>query len=134
MRNNNRDSKRYYAWMDKAQDDLNAASILRAHGGSMHIVAFHCHQSIEKALKGYLLYKTGNHYDGHNLSYLCKVAMRQDSNFREWLDESASLNSYYIRSRYPSDVAVPFSEERLRSAYIMAERMYRYISKEIYTD
>lgn len=68
-----RDSMYYYKWLDKALCDLQAARILLTWGGDPSNVAFHCQQAIEKALKGYLLFRTGRHYDGHNLTYLCRA-------------------------------------------------------------
>ena len=63
------DSCFYYKWLDKALCDLQAARLLLTYGGDHYNIAFHCQQAIEKALKGYLLFRTGRHFDGHNLTY-----------------------------------------------------------------
>ena len=102
-RNRHRDSDRYYKWLDQAQCDLHSAKILMIHGGDWKSVAFHCQQAIEKALKGFILFKTDRHIDGHNLTYLCKQAVKEDRSLREYLDESAALNHFYIETRYPTD-------------------------------
>ena len=68
------DSCFYYKWLDKALCDLQAARLLLTYGGDHYNIAFHCQQAIEKALKGYLLFRTGRHFDGHNLTYLCRQA------------------------------------------------------------
>ena len=60
------DSHFYYKWLDKALCDLQCARLLLTYGGDAYNIAFHCQQAIEKALKGYLLYRTGKHFDGHN--------------------------------------------------------------------
>ena len=65
-RKGGRDSLYYYKWLDKALLDLQAARILMTWNGDTCNIAFHCQQAIEKALKGYLLFKTGRHFDGHN--------------------------------------------------------------------
>ncbi len=67
-----------------------------------NLSAFHCQQAIEKALKSYILLKSGLLVDGHNLTWLCKQAMRYDPKFSDWLDESAALNRCYIETRYPA--------------------------------
>ena len=72
------DSHFYYKWLDKALCDLQCARLLLTYGGDNYNIAFHCQQAIEKALKGYLLYRTGRHFDGHNLTYLCRQAIQQD--------------------------------------------------------
>ena len=90
------DSHFYYKWLDKALCDLQCARLLLTYGGDAYNIAFHCQQAIEKALKGYLLYRTGKHFDGHNLTYLCRQAIRLDPDgFSEYLDESAALSSRY---------------------------------------
>ena len=52
------DSHFYYKWLDKALCDLQCARLLLTYGGDNYNIAFHCQQAIEKALKGYLLYRT----------------------------------------------------------------------------
>ena len=71
-RKGGRDSLYYYKWLEKALLDLQAARVLLTWGGDPCNIAFHCQQAIEKALKGFLLYRTGRHFDGHNLTFLCR--------------------------------------------------------------
>jgi len=129
------DSPFYYKWLDKALSDLQCARILFTYGGDNYNVAFHCQQAIEKALKGYLLYRTGRHFDGHNLTFLCRQAIKFDEKvFFEFLEISAILNDMYIETRYPTDL--PFSiEERDIQRYIdVGERMFAAIRKDLYKD
>jgi HEPN domain-containing protein len=128
------DSRKYYEWLDHAQMDIQSARILLSYGGSSEATAFHCQQAIEKALKGYILFKTGSHVDGHNLTYLCRQAMRQDRGFVEYLDESAQLNRYYIETRYPSDIPLEFTQEQILHVLYMAEAMFRHISSLIFNE
>jgi len=131
---NRSDSRRYYDWLDKAQSDIRGALILKTYGGDNSLVAFHCHQAIEKALKGYLLYKTGRHFDGHSLIFLCRQAARQDETFREYVDESTILNDYYIETRYPTDIPTEVTDDEVIRLYTMAEQMFRMIKLEIYEE
>ena len=109
------DSCFYYKWLDKALCDLQAARLLLTYGGDHYNIAFHCQQAIEKALKGYLLFRTGRHFDGHNLTYLCRQAIQLDSKaFSEYLDESAALNDLYIETRYPTDLPFEIDELEVR--------------------
>ena len=121
------DSRRYFDWLERAECDLDSARILKDNNGDNCNAAFHCQQCIEKALKGYLLYKTGKHVDGHNLTFLCRSACRIDRKFDEWLDESTSLNRYYIETRYPTDVGFDISDKGLERVYNMARDMYEFI-------
>lgn len=133
-RKGGRDSLYYYKWLDKALLDLQAARILMTWNGDTCNIAFHCQQAIEKALKGYLLFKTGRHFDGHNLTYLCRQAVQQDELFTEWLDESAALNNLYIETRYPTDLPVAIDEHACRQYFSMAENMFAAIRQELYDE
>ena len=53
------DSLRYKDWFEKAAHDLRGAEILMEHDGGNDLVAFHCQQTMEKMLKGWLLKTTG---------------------------------------------------------------------------
>ena len=128
------DSLYYYKWLDKALADLQAARILLTWHGDPSIIAFHCQQAIEKALKGYLLYKTGRHHDGHNLTFLCRQATNQDKLFAEWLPESAELNNLYIETRYPNDLPLRITEIECNSYLTMAEQLFLAIRHELYGD
>ena len=49
------DSRIYEDWFRKARTDLDSAKILSEHGGDPSTVAFLSQQTIEKALKGFIL-------------------------------------------------------------------------------
>jgi HEPN domain-containing protein len=125
------DSKKFYEWIDRAGEDLEAAKLLINSDDTLNAAAFHCQQCIEKALKGYILFKTRSHVDGHNLTWLCRQAMKNDQRFTEWLDESTALNRYYIETRYPSDIPFGLTREMVDSVYNMAVKMYKFICQEI---
>ena len=126
------DSRYYYKWLEKALSDLQSARILLTWGGDEMAVAFHCQQAIEKALKGYLLFRTGRHFDGHNLTFLCRQATMCDDRFIEYLDESAALNNYYIETRYPTDLPFEITEVQMYKILAMAEDMFHMIRRELY--
>jgi HEPN domain-containing protein len=58
------DSKRYNDWLEKAGRDLKSANVLKHNDCGNDMVTFHCQQSIEKALKGYLLKQIGQVIEG----------------------------------------------------------------------
>lgn len=131
-RKGNTDSQYYYKWLEKALSDLQSARILLTWGGDEMAVAFHCQQAIEKALKGYLLFKLGRHFDGHNLTFLCRQAAMVDDRFARYLGESAALNNYYIETRYPTDLPFEITEAQIHNIIIMAEDLFGVIRQELY--
>jgi HEPN domain-containing protein len=124
------DSTRYRDWLDRACEDISCAKILREDEKCHNSAAFHCQQCIEKALKAYILLKEDRLVDGHNLTWLCRQAMRLDSRFDEWLDESASLNKCYIETRYPADLPLALDRAEVERYYGMAQGMYKFIRSE----
>lgn len=126
------DSRFYYKWLDKALSDLQSARVLKTWNADPCAVAFHCQQAIEKALKGYLLFKTGRHFDGHNLTFLCRQAIQFDEQFRDYLEDSAELNSYYIETRYPTDLPFVITEQQEIKLLQMAEDLFSVIREELY--
>jgi HEPN domain-containing protein len=133
-REGNGDSRRYYEWLERAGDDIAAAELLLNSENTLCAAAFHCQQCIEKALKGYILYKTDQHLDGHNLTWLCRQAVKSDRHFEEWLDDSVILNRYYIETRYPADIPLKIDKATVSRAYNMALEMYKFTCLEVYKD
>jgi HEPN domain-containing protein len=125
------DSKKYLDWLDKAKDDLRAAELLLSSDETLDMAAFHCQQCIEKAIKGYLLYVTHFNVDGHNLTYLCRQAIRYNSHFTLWLENSAVLNRYYIETRYPADIPLKIEKSYIQDVYTIALSMYNFICSEL---
>ena len=126
-RSNNRDSRRYADWLNAAYDDLRAAQMLSADDTLNNATAFHCQQCVEKALKGFILCRTGSGADGHNLTWLCRRAVELDKQFSQWLDESASLNKYYIETRYPTDSPTEIEDSFIPRIVKMATAVFDYV-------
>lgn len=121
------DSKRYYDWIYHAWLDRMTAERLKNESLLYYTAAFHCQQCIEKALKGYLLFKSRKLMDGHNLTWLCKQAAMMDSGFIQWIDESAVLNRYYIETRYPADIPLEINGAQMESLMKMCRDMMDFI-------
>jgi HEPN domain-containing protein len=130
----NTDSHRYFDWLERAHEDIQSAEKLLDSEDTLNAAAFHCQQCIEKALKGYILFKTHQHVDGHNLTWLCRQAIKSDRRFAKWLDESVVLNRYYIETRYPADIPLALDSITVNRSYDMARAMYRFICDEVYDE
>lgn len=128
------DSRRYFDWLERAGEDIHAAGKLIDCPQTLNACAFHCQQCSEKALKGYIIFKTDRHCDGHNLTWLCRQAITIDNKFSEWLDESVALNRYYIETRYPADMPLTLTSKSVYKAYDMASSMYKFVCNAVYED
>ena len=130
-RSNPEDSRHYSDWVNAAYDDLRAAKLLLDDNTLNNCTAFHCQQCAEKALKSFILYKTHQTVDGHNLTWLCRRAAGLDESFKQWLQESATLNRYYIETRYPTDIPTEISDATVYRLYKLTEEMFNYVTDEV---
>lgn len=130
----NSDSKRYFDWLFHAKLDFLAAENLSQDERCYNAVAFHCQQCIEKALKGYLLLKNRKLLDGHNLTWLCKQAVLHDRTFTQWLEKSATLNRYYIETRYPADLPIDITTKTIEDLLLATKEMLDFICEQIRFD
>lgn len=132
--NHSTDSKRYYDWLFHAYQDLLAAKVLiddrRLYGPTV----FHCQQAIEKALKGYMLFKSHRLFDGHNLTWLCKQAAMLEEGFKQWIGKSTLLNRFYIETRYPADIPEEITFELASDILGATEEMVDFVCKCIKFD
>jgi len=131
---NTSDSKRYFDWLFHANLDYLAAGILIKDERCYPATAFHCQQCIEKALKGFMLFKNRRLFDGHNLTWLCKQAMLMDEHFREYIKDSVALNKYYIETRYPADIPFDIDFDTIQNLFSITSKMLDFICDEIRFD
>ncbi|HWQ75477.1 MAG TPA: HEPN domain-containing protein, partial [Syntrophomonas sp.] len=105
------DTLRHLEWLEMAKKDIQGAEILFDHDADNGIICFHCQQSIEKSLKGFLIFVTGVLHDGHSLVKLCKKAANHNALFSDMLKDMAFVNTYYIETRYPAEDPLLVSKE-----------------------
>jgi HEPN domain-containing protein len=125
------DSRRYIDWIKYAKTDYSAAVLLAKDPQCFMPASFHCQQCIEKALKAYLLYKKHRHYDGHNLTWLCRQAVIIDAEFEKFLFKSTVLNRYYIETRYPADIQLEVTSENIKELLHDTKEMLEFISARV---
>ena len=125
------DTDKYNEWFAMGDKDLRSAKILFDHDADNEIVCFHCQQTLEKYLKGYLIAVTGELQEGHNLLKLCKKAMQQDNKFNEFLKDMALVNAFYIETRYPALDPLVVSKEDTEECFRIVEKVLTRIKKLI---
>lgn len=132
------DSRRYEDWLVCAEADLYAARLLCARDETLELSAFHCHQAIEKTLKGFYLYHKDYAPDGHNLTYLMRICIKIDTELDRWFDESIELNNFYISTRYPSDFPLNIDYDKASHCFQNAKHIYTYVlnllTEEVFDD
>jgi len=117
-------------WLDRAQDDLNAAHALLNYPDLTHVAAFHAQQATEKALKALLEEYDLGLLKTHSLTRLLEVVKtRLILNFdQDMLDR---LEAVYIEARYPSELGLlPYgkpTQKDAREFCVFAQEAYRQI-------
>ena len=125
------DSTKPRDWLYKAKQDLESSWILLQNDGPEETIAFHAHQAIEKAMKAYIIFKTGELVEGHSLVYLNKLAAKQNNKFEKFKSDCVELNKYYLRTRYPIDMSYEVAYEDAKTAYEKANEIYKLVKEEI---
>ena len=75
------------SWLEKATRDLETARIFASHMPDYcDVIAFHCQQAIEKALKGYLIWVDVEFKPVDDLGYLVNIASARDHEMDAWFE------------------------------------------------
>jgi HEPN domain-containing protein len=114
-------------WLIKAAHDLLAAKKLSMEPEIYGDIAiYHCQQSAEKAVKGFLILHNQEFPRTHDIRLLIQLAIRINPSFEYYQETSEILTPYATEFRYPSDVMQPNPEE-LEDALIRAEELFNFV-------
>ena len=106
-----------------AEMDLGSAEhLLNMHPTPMEVVCYHCQQSAEKYLKGYLVLHGNNPPRTHDLDELCKLCLDTHDGFGKIADQCSDLTAYGVQTRYPMGLTL---EERDMSQALNGARQIR---------
>ncbi|MDT3698664.1 MAG: HEPN domain-containing protein [Thermincola sp.] len=125
------DTKRYKEWLIMAEKDLKSARILFEHDADYGIVCFHCQQAIEKYLKGYLIFKSGELAEGHSLVKLCKKVAGFERSFEKLLKDCAFVNAFYIETRYPAEDPMSVAREDVVECFRIVETVISKVAENM---
>ena len=107
-------------WFDIADDDLEAAKYLNtSHKPNYYIIYYHCSQSIEKYLKGYLMYNNVKFKYEHDLVYLNNECSKVNHEFKKINTNCDIITAGSKRIRYPNRMEL--KEEDIKYAMDSAE-------------
>lgn len=106
-------------WFAIAESDLSSAAFLqKMRPTPVEIICYHCQQSAEKYLKGFLSLKEADIQKTHDLVLLNKVCQKYEEDFKTIEDECLVLTDYSVNVRYPFPIDINESDMKiaLRSA------------------
>jgi HEPN domain-containing protein len=94
-------------WIQIAEDDLYSAQILYEQVRKPYeIICYHCAQSTEKYLKGFLSYNDIIPEKTHNLLLLLELCIEKDKKFENIRTECSLLNKFTNEIRYPHRIEI----------------------------
>src|SRR6056297_171904 len=105
----------YEKWFEKAYQDLESAIFLKKMIPlPIEIICYHCQQSGEKYLKGFLVLKKEQAKKTHDLTVLYKTCLRHDGDFKTIEEACLNLTPYSVVTRYPYNIE--FEKNDIESA------------------
>lgn len=113
-------------WFHYADTDLKAAKHLRTMIPTpIEIICYHCQQSSEKYLKGYLALNGGKIQKTHDLAILNKLCQNFHPEFAKVMGECINLTDFGIQTRYPFELDV--NDEDVPLAIESAEKIKQFV-------
>jgi quinol monooxygenase YgiN/HEPN domain-containing protein len=96
------------SWFKLAEEDLNAAEFLAEHMQPVpaEVICYHCEQSAEKYLKGFLVLNGVIPEKTHDLSELGSACAKFSKSFEDIDDMLTALSEYAVHIRYPSQIEI----------------------------
>ncbi len=122
---------KFKEWREKAEEDFESGQILLKHNGAPASIAFHAQQGAEKYLKGFIVFHGGTFEKTHHLDKLVTECKKIDTFFKDFIDETAILNDYYIEARYPIDIKEDISTEEAKTALELAGNIKDFILSKV---
>lgn len=118
-------------WIFIAEDDLKWAQA-SFEGEFFSRVCFVCQQVAEKVLKGFL-YGNKIQQKTHSLLRLMDLCEKAKPGFVELKDDLATLDPYYIQTRYPDigDIDQFDTKELAQEALISAKKVLMFVKNQI---
>lgn len=118
-------------WLAKAKRHLTTAHLNADHDGFRDTTCYFAHQTVELALKAYLIAHIVDFPKVHALPQLLSLCISQNNELSRFADDMAFLNGFYIETKYPLDVVFDPSQEDATKALSIADTIIGFIEKQL---
>jgi HEPN domain-containing protein len=117
-------------WLRLAHSDLQAARLLLGSDPPLlDTGCFHCQQTVEKALKGFLRWRDVTFPRVHALGLIFDLCQQQDDSFGQIRDACEGLTRFAVQDRYPH--GRPISLARAHAALAAAEQAFEFVLQRL---
>jgi len=122
-------------WLEKGRHDIDLAEREYKAYGHTDLICFHCQQTAEKYLKGYLVLQGVNvgkikKWQIHDLSRLLEKSFEFNDDFKNLKEACLKLNRYYIEPRYPMSAPIEYSRQETKEAIEYTKEIVVFIEKK----
>ena len=114
-------------WFEKADHDLGTAQVTYLYLPLYRdTIAFHCQQSAEKYLKGYLLFLEIPFKRQHSLNYLLGLISEKISISEALYLNASELEEFAVEIRYP-DTLIELTDIEIHQAFDIAKMIRAFV-------
>ena len=114
-------------WIEKADHDLGTAQVTYLYLPTYRdTIAFHCQQSAEKYLKGYLLFLEIPFKRQHSLNYLLGLISEKISISEALYLNASELEEFAVEIRYP-DTLIELTDIEIHQAFDIAKMIRAFV-------
>ena len=114
-------------WVMKARRDLlSPKKLARGKESYLDTAIYHCQQTAEKVVKGWLVYHDLSFEKTHDLRLLVTMASEVEPEFTSWFEVAEQVSPYATAYRYPGEILEPTEVEYLQ-AYKAASEFYQFV-------
>lgn len=101
-------------WLNYARNDLRVAKHLTTmEPPPCETICFHCQQTAEKALKGFLVFNSQEPPRTHDLELLRQICGAMGPDFSAYEDACKQLTAYAVVVRYPNELQVQLEDAEM---------------------
>lgn len=93
-------------------------------------MCFDCQQSVEKALKGFMVSRNIKFEWTHDIGTLIKTLEDNNIEVPDNIKRSASLSVYAVRTRYPGEEE-PITKEEFQEALSTADTVFEWVKNQL---
>ena len=132
MKDKIKNKKVIFAWLQKAEDDLNFARRTLKETEFYDHVCYLSQQAVEKYLKAVIIIQKGGitkKERTHNLIYLSQICRKIE--LKDFRKDLRMLTEAYIPARYPSNGYTKSSKEDAQKCLKIAEKVIGFIKSKI---
>lgn len=117
-------------WFRVAETDLDSAEFLQGMKPiPVEVICYHCQQSAEKHLKGFLALKGEAIEKIHDLVRLNKICQKYDKDFESIKEDCLMLTDYAVNIRYPFPMDI--NEADMHLALKSASKIRDFLSEKV---